>query len=114
MARQKGTPNNITKDMKEILHLAFQRAGGIDYLVKQSVEEPKAFMGLLARIVPATVAVSITHDINLGEAMQIAATNAQRLNDTRDTNKVIDITPDGDTVSRDTFKPKVEAKRNFP
>ena len=104
-------PAKISKDMKEILHLAFQRAGGIDYLVKQSVEEPKAFMGLLARIVPATVAVSITHDINLGEAMQIAANNAKRLNAQRDTPKTIDITPE---VQPNMLKPKVEAKRDFP
>ena len=66
--------------MKEVLHLAFERAGGIDYLVQQAKEEPKAFMGLLARIVPAQVAVSIEHSFDLGNAMIEAHENQQRLN----------------------------------
>ena len=111
MGSRKGKPNKITKDMKEILHLAFERAGGVDYLVRQSKEEPKAFMALLARIVPAQVAVSIHHQFDLGEAMQIAANNAKRLNAQRDTPKTIDITPE---VQPNMLKPKVEAKRDFP
>ena len=91
MARQKGTPNNITRDMKDILHLAFERAGGVDYLVKQSKAEPKAFMALLGRIVPTQVAVSISHEFNLLAAMNEANNNAQRLNDAINT---IDVTPE--------------------
>ena len=52
MARTKGAIGKLNKDMKEVIHLAFQRAGGIDYLVRQAEAEPKAFMGLLGKIVP--------------------------------------------------------------
>ena len=90
MARTKGAIGNLNRDMKEILFLAFERAGGVDYLVKQSAEEPKAFMALLGRIVPTQVAVSISHEFNLLDAMNEANNNAQRLNDASNT---IDVTP---------------------
>ncbi len=90
MARTKGAIGNLNRDMKEILFLAFERSGGVDYLVKQAKAEPKAFMALLGRIVPATVAVSISHEFNLLAAMNEANNNAQRLNDAINT---IDVTP---------------------
>ena len=45
----------MTKDIKEVLHIAFDKAGGCDYLVRQAEENPKAFMALLARCIPAQV-----------------------------------------------------------
>ena len=90
MARKKGDVNKITKDMKEILHLAFERAGGVDYLVKQSKEEPKAFMALLGRIVPAQVSLDISVSLDLGKALEDAEKNRARLNALH----TIDVTPE--------------------
>jgi hypothetical protein len=78
----------INKDMKEIIHLAFHRAGGIDYLVEQAHAEPKAFMGLLGRIVPAEVRLDVLVALDLGEAMRLNQKNLDRLN-----TSTIDVTP---------------------
>jgi hypothetical protein len=70
----------LSKDMKEILHLAFERAGGVDYLVEQSRAEPKAFMALLGRIVPVQVALDLAVSFDLGAAMLENQRNLDRLN----------------------------------
>ena len=80
MARTKGAIGKLNKDMKEVIHLAFQRAGGIDYLVRQAEAEPKAFMGLLGKIVPAEVRLDVAVALNLGHEMKIASDNLARLN----------------------------------
>jgi hypothetical protein len=78
--RKPGTQNRLTKDMKEIIHLAFSRAGGVDYLVEQARSEPKAFMGLLGRIVPNEVRLDVLVALDLGSAMLENERNLQRLN----------------------------------
>ncbi|EKT4106588.1 hypothetical protein QEG46_002584 [Stenotrophomonas maltophilia] len=54
--RQKGVPNKINRDLKEMILGALDKAGGIDYLVKQSAEKPVAFLALVGRVLPMTVA----------------------------------------------------------
>ena len=78
----------INKDMKEIIHLAFHRAGGVDYLVRQAHSEPRAFMGLLGRIVPAEVRLDVLVALDLGEAMRLNQKNLDSLSA-----PPIDVTP---------------------
>jgi hypothetical protein len=77
--------------MREIIMVAFTKAGGCDYLVRQSKEEPKAFMALLGRVVPQEVSVHLGGGIDLGEAMRIAQDRVARLNAPKD------VTPTADT-----------------
>ena len=94
---RKGIPNRMTKDIKEIMHVAFQKAGGCDYLVRQAEENPKAFMALLGRCIPASVAVSVEHHFDLGAAMIEHQKNVERLNAINalpDTPMIIDVSPD--------------------
>jgi len=44
--RPKGSANKITKDIREAISEAFEKAGGVDYLVKLSVKNPTAFAAL--------------------------------------------------------------------
>lgn len=53
--RQKGTPNKTTGALKEMILRALDECGGVDYLIKQAGEEPKAFMALLGRVLPMQV-----------------------------------------------------------
>lgn len=55
--RQKGTPNKITRDVREAVVEAFYRAGGADYLLTLSKENPNAFTALLGRVLPKDVKV---------------------------------------------------------
>ncbi len=50
--RPKGTPNKTTKQVKEMILAALDTAGGIDYLVRQSEENPTAFMTLVGKVLP--------------------------------------------------------------
>jgi hypothetical protein len=53
--RKKGTPNKVTKDVREAIINAFDMVGGADYLVKIAKEDPKAFCTLLGKTVPVKV-----------------------------------------------------------
>ena len=108
MARTKGAIGKLNKDMKEVIHLAFQRAGGIDYLVRQAEAEPKAFMGLLGKIVPNEVRLDVAVALNLGHEMQVAADNLARLNrhnDMRTIEAVPHVDLERDDMARETVKP---------
>ena len=87
MARTKGAIGRMNRDMKECIELAFQKSGGVDYLMKVAAEDHKTFCGLLARIVPASVAVSNSHKFDLGQAMKDATTRREQL--THDIDSVV-------------------------
>ena len=77
---KKRGPGKFNTAMKDCLELAFERSGGVDYLVDVAKEDPKTFCDLLGRLIPATVAIAVTHKIDLAAMMQLADTNSQRLN----------------------------------
>ena len=53
--REKGTPNKISSDVKAMVLAALDSAGGESYLVAQAHDNPRAFLSLLGRIIPAQV-----------------------------------------------------------
>jgi hypothetical protein len=53
--RAKGTPNKFTRDVKEALLNAFNRAGGEDYLLKLARRERRTFAALLGKLLPTQV-----------------------------------------------------------
>lgn len=53
--RQKGTPNKLTADIKSMILAALDRAGGVDYLVRQADENPGPFMTLVGKVLPTQV-----------------------------------------------------------
>ncbi len=53
--RQRGTPNRVTAQVKDAILAAFDEVGGKDYLVEMARAEPKAFLTLLGKLVPAQV-----------------------------------------------------------
>jgi hypothetical protein len=50
--RQAGTPNKVTADVRAMILAALDRAGGEDYLLEQSRENPRAFLSLVGRVIP--------------------------------------------------------------
>lgn len=53
--RPKGSVNKSTNAIKEMVLAALDKAGGEDYLVRQSSENPTAFMTLLGKVLPMQV-----------------------------------------------------------
>ena len=53
--RPKGTPNRITRSLREMIEQALTQAGGAQYLEAQAQENPAAFMALLGKILPLQV-----------------------------------------------------------
>lgn len=80
MPRKPGSQNKLTVDMKNMLNQAFIKAGGVRYLVRQAEREPKAFMGLLGRMIPNEVAVTVSAVVlDLGKAMLESEAALKRL-----------------------------------
>jgi len=53
---RKGSPNRITKALKEMILGALDDAGGQQYLVTQARDNPAAFLTLLGKVLPTTLA----------------------------------------------------------
>lgn len=53
--RKKGVPNKITADVKHAIMEAFSALGGVEYLKRVAIIDPKTFCVLLGRIVPVKV-----------------------------------------------------------
>lgn len=53
--RTAGTPNKTSKAIKEAIVEAFDRAGGVDYLVTLAKEDPRTFCTLVGKVIPLQV-----------------------------------------------------------
>lgn len=53
---RKGIPNRTTQNIKEAIEGAFNRLGGVDYLVKVGQKDPRTFCALLSRLLPTKLA----------------------------------------------------------
>lgn len=60
--RPKGAANKLTKTVREAIEAAFDQVGGADYLAKMAVDQPVAFMSLLAKILPQQVNMNAKGD----------------------------------------------------
>lgn len=71
--RPKGVPNKITGTLKEMILGALDNAGGVEYLTRQADENPGAFMTLLGKVLPMTIAgdpqspVVLKHNLNIAQ-----------------------------------------------
>lgn len=54
--RKKGVPNKVTGQLKEMILQALDQAGGVDYLLSQAHSNPNAFLTLVGKVLPMTLA----------------------------------------------------------
>ncbi len=61
----------LTPEIRDGILEAFERVGGVDYLVELAKVDPPTFCRLLAQLIPAEIKADIntTHTIDLGQAM---------------------------------------------
>jgi hypothetical protein len=50
--RPKGAKNKVTLALKDGILEAYNKAGGVEYLLGVAKDDPKTFCGLLARVLP--------------------------------------------------------------
>lgn len=62
---RKGKPNKLTADVKAMVLSALDQAGGIEYLLAQARTNPNAFMTLVGKVLPMTVAGDPEHPLVL-------------------------------------------------
>lgn len=58
--RQKGTPNKMTKNVKEALVEAFERMGGVESLIAWGQDNPDEFYKLWIKLLPNEVKAELT------------------------------------------------------
>lgn len=58
--RTKGTPNKISRDIREAVLESFSKVGGAEYLAKQAHENPTAYLSLLGKVLPMAVSGEVT------------------------------------------------------
>ena len=63
--RQAGTPNKNTAALKDMILGALDDAGGRAYLLRQADENPAAFMTLIGKVLPTTLAGSVTTSLHV-------------------------------------------------
>ncbi len=85
--RPKGVPNKLTMSIREMVEQALQKAGGTQYLLGQSKENPVAFMGLVAKVLPVQLqqqhsgAINITIQTGIGRPEPVTIENGEVVND---------------------------------
>lgn len=53
--RPKGASNKTTKAIKDAIIEAFEKAGGVDYLVTLAKDDPRTFCALVGKVIPLQV-----------------------------------------------------------
>lgn len=55
--RKKGSPNKVTKSLKDMILGALDAAGGQQYLMDQAILNPNAFLTLIGKVLPSDMRV---------------------------------------------------------
>ena len=63
--RAKGTPNKVNQSIREAIQMAFEQAGGVEYLVRLAQEDPKTFVPLLIKTMPPEPRVPQENGLNI-------------------------------------------------
>lgn len=53
--RQKGSPNKMTKQLKDTILQALDESGGVEYLKQTAIDHPAAFLTLIGKVLPLQV-----------------------------------------------------------
>lgn len=71
--RKRGVPNKLTADVKSMILGALNKAGGEGYLLQQSKDNPVAFMTLVGKVLPMTVAGDAENPLNVVTMIELVA-----------------------------------------
>lgn len=60
--RQKGVTNKDNANIRAMILESLSMAGGVEYLYRQSQEQPVAYLGLIAKVIPKEVEATIKEE----------------------------------------------------
>lgn len=75
--RVKGTPNKVTKQLKEMILGALDDAGGQKYLAEQAEKNPGPFLALVGKVLPMTIAGDPQNPLAVVHRMEIVGVEPQ-------------------------------------
>ena len=61
--RSKGTPNKGTQDLRDMILLALDQAGGIKYLKARAADTPASFLTLIGKVLPQNINANVSFDL---------------------------------------------------
>lgn len=61
--RKKGTPNKDTAELRDMILLALDRAGGVKYLQDRAKDTPASFLTLIGKVLPQNINTNVSFDI---------------------------------------------------
>lgn len=61
--RAKGQPNKMTAKVKDAIMGAFDELGGMEYLVRVGRSDPKTYITLLSKVLPAEIKADVEASI---------------------------------------------------
>lgn len=79
--RPKGSRNKLSGQLKEMVLTALDDSGGVDYLVKQAEANPAAFLTLLGKVLPMTIAGDPDSPLAITEIRRVIVHAADRQQD---------------------------------
>jgi hypothetical protein len=71
--RMMGTPNKATRELREMVRAALDEVGGVEYLAKQARENPTAFLTLVGKLLPHTLAGDRENPLQVEGRLSLAA-----------------------------------------
>ena len=57
--RPPGARNKVTMELREMVRASLDKAGGLEYLVKQARMNPGAYLALLGKVLPKEIAATV-------------------------------------------------------
>jgi len=79
--RPKGSRDKIASSVKEMIEKSLTKAGGVDYLLQQSKDNPVAYLSLIKTIVPKNIEATIDAGDGLTELLKYVADKGRRIHD---------------------------------
>jgi hypothetical protein len=71
--KPKGATNKVTREVKEMILMALDKAGGVDYLEEQARTNPGPFLTLVGKVLPLQVGNVPGEQFLVGTAWQQSA-----------------------------------------
>lgn len=67
--RQKGAPN-VLPDLRALTLKALMKAGGVEYLERQALENPGPFLGLLGKVMPREAHLELSGELKVRQEVR--------------------------------------------